>query len=431
MKKMNFTSIFLLGINGIIGSGIFLIPNKLYQDMGVGSILVILLAALMVFMIALCYGELASIYPKGGGSWRYVYETFGRFAGFEIGLVSWLLAITILATETAALLTTLQGIFTFLNNSLYYQISGVLILLLLMLANFMGLNFMRKLNNLSSFAKLAMILFFIVVGMFFVKIDHLSELLPVSADTPMGLFKDVAKAMSVVFYGFVGFSFLPVNASRMQNPQKNLPKALICVLSVCALLYSLLTFVCFGILGQNVGTSTLAAADAFKVIFNQFGYNFIILGMLVSIGGLTISFAMNAPQIASSLSRNGLFPMFLSKSNTKGNAYFSTIFTFLGSMILVCIGNFDWLLLLSVFLSFIQYVVCILSLIKLKYDGIEASFHVPFGYLVPILALVSSLYLMTGFSKDMVVVGVVILLIGVLLYSIDAYIKVYLSKKQG
>ena len=59
-KKLTFMSIYFLGINGIIGSGAFLLPQSIYKDMDLLSVVVLLSAALTVGLISLFYAYLAS-----------------------------------------------------------------------------------------------------------------------------------------------------------------------------------------------------------------------------------------------------------------------------------------------------------------------------------------------------------------------------------
>ncbi|MEG0170074.1 APC family permease [Anaerorhabdus sp.] len=416
-KKIGFASIFLLGINGIIGSGIFLLPGKVYKDIGVASLIVILIASIMVFLIALCYAELSSKFSENGAAWRYVYEAFGKFFGFEVGISVWFLAITSLSAETAALMTTLQGVFPQLKDPMTYNVVAVGFLCVLFLANMVGTNFVKILNNISSVAKIAIIVFFIGVGIFFIKVDFLTPLLPSTVTNSATLFSDFAKALGVIFYAFVGFSFLPVAAAKMDNPKKNVPLALITVLLTSTALYILITAVSIGLLGPQIANESLPAAVALQNIMGTVGYHIIIYGMIISIGGLTISFSFNAPFIASSLAEKGLFPKLLAKKNKKGIPYISSLITFGVAIILVLSGDFMFLISLSVFISFIQYVPSILALIKLrKKPSTQNGFKVPGGYIIPILALLSSAYLLTSFTMDIVLFGIGLLVIGAILY---------------
>lgn len=80
-RKLSFMSIYFLGINGVIGSGAFLLPQEIYKDMNLAGVLVMLFAAVTVSLIALCYADLASRFSNSGAAWIYSYNAFGRFWG--------------------------------------------------------------------------------------------------------------------------------------------------------------------------------------------------------------------------------------------------------------------------------------------------------------------------------------------------------------
>lgn len=67
-KQLNALSIFLLGIDGIIGSGIFLMPSRVYAKLGDLSMVVMPLAGIAILSIALCFANLASKIPGDGGA---------------------------------------------------------------------------------------------------------------------------------------------------------------------------------------------------------------------------------------------------------------------------------------------------------------------------------------------------------------------------
>lgn len=108
-KKLSFISIYFLGINGVIGSGAFLLPQTIYKDMNLMSVAVLIFAAITVSMIALCYADLSSRFTDSGAAWIYSYNAFGHFVGYELGIFIWFLGCCTYAAEIVALLTTLKS----------------------------------------------------------------------------------------------------------------------------------------------------------------------------------------------------------------------------------------------------------------------------------------------------------------------------------
>ncbi|WP_373898177.1 APC family permease [Haloimpatiens sp. FM7315] len=106
-KKFGFWSIVLLGINAIIGSGIFLLPNqamKLIEPLSLG---VIVFDMLLVISIAMCFAEVGGMFKKNGGPYVYAREAFGDFIGFEVGFMKWAISIIAWAAMAVAFATAL------------------------------------------------------------------------------------------------------------------------------------------------------------------------------------------------------------------------------------------------------------------------------------------------------------------------------------
>lgn len=161
---LSFNSVLLLGINGIIGSGIFLLPGTLFKAAGWASLATIGSAGLATLVIAMNYAAMASKIDEDGGAWVYANQAFGPHAGFQIGWFSWFLGVITISTETAAFLTTLSGFWPAAQHRSVYVGIALLILGGITLLNFFGPGTMKVIDNLSSTVKVGLILLFIVGG---------------------------------------------------------------------------------------------------------------------------------------------------------------------------------------------------------------------------------------------------------------------------
>src|SRR5699024_3783965 len=101
-------SIYFLRINGVIGSGAFLLAQTIYQDMKLLSVFVTICSALTVSMVALCYADLSSRFTGSGAAWLYSYHAFGRFTGYVLGIYTCFLGCCTYAAVIVALLTILK-----------------------------------------------------------------------------------------------------------------------------------------------------------------------------------------------------------------------------------------------------------------------------------------------------------------------------------
>ncbi|MFR3372457.1 MAG: amino acid permease, partial [Clostridioides difficile] len=90
-NKMGLISIILLGINAVVGAGVFLLPGDAMKSFGVASIFVYIFDMLLVLSMAFCFAEVAGKFNKNGAAYVYTKEAFGDFCGFEVGLMKWVI----------------------------------------------------------------------------------------------------------------------------------------------------------------------------------------------------------------------------------------------------------------------------------------------------------------------------------------------------
>ncbi|MCP9334329.1 APC family permease [Lentilactobacillus hilgardii] len=419
-KQLSFLSVFLLGVDGIIGSGIFLMPSRIYAKLGDVSLLLMPLAGLAVLMIALCFANLASKIPGDGGAWLYTYTAFGRFAGFEIGIFTWLLGIITMATEISALVTSLKSVFPTLNQHSHYLVVALLILGVLTLLNLIGSKFMDWVDNISTIAKVGVLILFVIAGLFFIHPANFSNLSgTVSNSAP--LFNRFNEGFGMVFYMFTGFSFLPIAASKMKKPEKTLPIALISVLLTSALLYMIVQMTAIGVSGQDLATDNVPIAASFFHFAGQLGYDLALIGMLISILGVALSISFSTPLIASSLaSEHQLLPRVLGHQDKRGVPIVSLLLSCGICALMLLSGNYLFLASCIVFTSFVQYVPTILASIRLQnHTKLPKGFRLPGGLLIPILALLVTSYLILSFSVKLMIAGIIVFTLSGVWYLYD------------
>ena len=418
-KKLSFISIFFLGINAIIGSGAFLLPKYIYHDMNLMSVVVLLCAALTVSMIALCYADLSSRFSGSGAAWLYSYYAFGRFAGYELGLFTWFLTCCTYAAEVVAFVTTLRSFVPEYKNDTIYFGTAIGLIVLFTIINFYGRKLVKFVDNTSSVAKLGVIVLFIVVGVFFMHWSNFSPVMPHAATTGVGpFFKHFGAAFSEVFYLFTGFSFIPIAARQMQNPTKNIPRVLISVMITVTILYALTVLIGIGIIGSKMSDYTAPIANAFGKAVGEWGYIVIIIGMLLSIFGVAFISSFNAPSLVASLAEeHNLVPQWVGKKNRYKAPWIAII---MSAIITALLTTQSYIFLVSciVLASFVQYVPSIFAVMKFKHNGQypNKGFKLPGGYLIPVIALLVSCYLVFNFTWKTFLVGIVVAVLAALLY---------------
>ena len=429
-KKLGFWSIVLLGINAIIGSGIFGLPGQAYQMIGPSSVLVLVFCMALAVSIALCFAEASSWFDENGGPYLYAKEAFGEFIGFEVGFMKWAIGMIAWAAMANFFAITISTIWPQAAEPFTKNVIIGAVLIGLGIVNIMGVQASKVLNDIITVGKLVPLIFFIVVGIFFIKGSNFTPFVIVPAgQTTTTAF--VAAAISL-FYAFTGFESLAVAAKDMQNPRENVPKALVTVMAIVSIVYIFVLAISIGILGPDLSGATTPVADAAKVMLGNTGVYIITVGTVISVGGINIAASFLTPRSGVALAEQGLVPKCIAKNNKKGAPYIAIIITVIGTLLIAWSGSFTFLLQISVISRFIQYIpTCIAVLVfRKKYADKEVKFRIPGGISIPVFAVVVSLWLLVkaGMSEPMKIVWG----LGGLLIAIPFYLymtKVYRHKE--
>lgn len=358
-----------LGIAAVIGAGIFSTIGDAAADGGPGISLLFVITAITCGFAALCYAEFASRVPIAGSAYTYAYVSFGEMIAWIIGwalileyaignivvaiswstyfnnlledigirLPGWLTtdpstASTAFAAtqnpEKAALMTAenRQAIIDAWNTApimfgkkMFVNIPAFLIVILIGWLTYVGIKESKKSANAMVIFKLAVIVFVIILGAFYVKPSYWSPFMP-------NAFEGVLKGVSAVFYAYIGFDAISTTAEECRNPQRDLPRGMIYSLLICTVLYILIALVLTGMVPYN----TLAVDDPLSFVFKGVGQEWI--GRIVDISAVVATtsvllvFQLGQPRIWMSMSRDGLLPKAFGKVHSKYKTpYFSTI----------------------------------------------------------------------------------------------------------
>ena len=214
-------------------------------------------------------------------------------------------------------------------------IASVIIILLTVL-NLLGVDTSKRLNDLITVSKLVPLFAFICVGIFFVNGSNFTPVFLNDEYTP-GSF---AQAAVLLFFAYTGFEAIAVAAEDMDNPKKNLPRAIITVMVSVTVLYLLILGVCIGVMGPELASSQAPVQDAFYKAIGPVGMYFVLAGTLLSMGGINFAQAFMAPRIATALSEDGMLPAVLSKRDKKNIPYVlrqpCSVYSWLGAAALPC-----------------------------------------------------------------------------------------------
>ena len=418
--KFGLWSIVLLGINGIIGTGIFLRPNRAYALMGPSSLLILLFDAFLAGCLALCFAEVAGFFSRNGGPYLYAKAAFGDFVGYEVGVLKLVVTIIAWAAMAVGFATALGAAFPFFAGDTMKNLIAAVLIGGLTIMNIAGVKISKILNNLMTISKLVPLCVFIAVGLFFVNGSNFTPFVPTHmAD---GAFANAAITM---FFAYTGFEAIAVAAEDFKDPKKDLPRGIILTMIIVTIIYMLVVGISIGILGPDLAVDKAPIQTAFGRAVGPVGAYFILLGTLFSMGGINLAESFIAPRACTSLAEDGMLPAFLNRRTSWGTPWASSVVVAILSILLASSGSFTTLAAISAVSRFTQYLPTVLSVIvfRRKWKDRERTYKIPGGIFVPVVAFLTSLWMLSNAKPMQLVWG----LGGILV--IAPYYLVYKKKK--
>jgi APA family basic amino acid/polyamine antiporter len=254
------------------------------------------------------------------------------------------------------------------------DIPAFLIVCLITYVVFRGIRESRSASNLMVIIKLAVIFLVIVLGAYYVNTDNWSPF------TPTGV-SGILKGVSAVFFAYIGFDAISTTAEECKNPQRDLPRGMIYSLLICTVVYVLLALVLTGM----VPYTSLNVGDPLAMVFDTKGLKFvsgiIAVSAIVATASVLLVFQMGQPRIWMSMSRDGLLPKIFSRIHPRFRTpSFSTILTGIIVGVPALFLNMNFVLsMTSIGTLFAFVLVCGGVLVmQQKKEMIESKFKVPY-----------------------------------------------------
>ncbi len=298
----------MIVMGGIVGAGIFINPYVVAEQ--VHTPLLILgawIAGGVVAMLgAFVYAELAARRPAVGGQYAYLREAFHPAIGFLYG---WVLLLVIQTGGMAAVTVTFARYLLELTSwPISERAVAVLTIVLLTAINCLGVKLGSRMQSVLMVLKIAAIAGLIAAGLFRVRSPH-PLLHPLLDRTPsLDLLTALGAAMVPVLFAFGGWQTSNFIAEEIQQPEKNLSRALLLGVAGVIVLYVGVNFVCVRTLGPSGLANTRVPATAvMRAAMGDAGARLIALGIAVSSLGFLSQSVLTAPRVYFAMARDGLF----------------------------------------------------------------------------------------------------------------------------
>lgn len=419
-------SITLLGIGAIVGTGIFVLTGvAAAKYAGPGLILSFVAAGIVSGLAAICYAEFASTVPIAGSAYTYSYATLGELIAWIIG---WDLILEYAVGAAAVSIgwsgyavDLLKGAFgislpTALTASPFaggiINLPAFLIILLVTGLLILGTSESSKVNNVIVIVKLAVIVFFLVVGFGHINPANWHPFLPFGVG---GIFHGA----SIIFFAYIGFDQISTSAEEARNPARDLPIGIFLSLLICTILYILVTAVLTGVVRYSQLNVPSPVSHALILLGLNAAGLIIAMGALCGLTTVLIVLLFGQSRIFFSMARDGLLPRFFSTIHPRFRTpYLSSL---LVGMVVALVAGFipidvvAELTNIGTLAAFVLVAVAILILRRTQ-PNLHRGFRVPLVPLIPLLSIIGSVVLIMSLPWVTLVRFVVWLAIGLVIY---------------
>jgi amino acid transporter len=413
-RHVGIVGLLFASVGSIIGSGWLFGALDASATAGPAAVISWILGGAMILMIALVYAELGTMFPLSGGVVRYPHLSFGSFASYTTGWITWVAVATTAPIEVEAALqyATKYAPFTSehqVNGETVHTLtalgyaSAVVLMAVFVVVNYYGIKWFARVNNAMVGWKIFIIL--LVVVAFLVTAFH-GENFSSHGFTPSGwhgVF--TATATSGIVFSFLGFRQGIELAGETDNPKRNVPIAVIGSVLITGVIYVALQIAFIGSLDPRILADSGSWADlSFKNDFGPLAALASILGLgwlavllyadaIISPGDTGLIYTTVTSRISYAMAKNGNAPSKLATTTDRGVPLFSLIVTFVVGLI-VFLPFPSWQQLVgfitsATVLSFASGPL-VLAAHRKQLPDQERPFRLPGGHVIPILAFWSS-----------------------------------------
>ena len=460
----------LLGIGAIIGAGIFAtIGTAAAGDVarpGAGPALIVsfIITGIGCGFAALCYAEFAAMVPISGSAYTYSYATLGELVAWIIGwdliieyavgnvavAISWanyfktfvagfgILVPDWLSTDyrTAARIPgLLDNAPHLLGVPIVFNILAIGIVTLITIVLVIGVRESSRTNAMMVIIKLIVLGFFIFVGIRYVKPENWTPFAPNG-------WAGVQAGAAIVFFAYIGFDAVSTVAEEVRNPKRDLPIGIIGSLIICTIIYIIVAAVFTGIIPYSALVKVLATQQAEPLTLalqyahiERWGDLFVgivAFGSVVAHTAVLLVFQLGQPRIFFSMARDGLLPPSFARVHPKFRTpHVTTILTGVAVGVTSMFTSIDEMVdLTNIGTLFAFILVCAGILILRRRDPDRPrAFRTPFVPVVPILGILSCVYLMRGLPWITWIRFGIWLIIGMAIYFSYGYRKSHLHAR--
>ncbi len=429
-KALGPIDLIVFGIGVIVGTGIFVLTGVAAANFAGPAIsLSFVFSGIACALAALCYAEFASTVPVAGSAYTFSYASIGEF-------FAWIIGWDLILEFTVGAATVSVGWSQYFNRILesFFGVSlppaitgevvnlpAAAIALILTVILVIGIRLSSGFNLTVTAIKLAVVVFFIGLGIFFVNTANWSPFVPPAGGTVESVstegggpsllqyltgaeqqafgFAGIITAAAIVFFAYIGFDVVATTSEEARNPRRDLPIGILGSLAICTILYVLVSQIMTGIVPYNELDPEAPMASVFADIGLGWAAGLVSIGAICGLTSVIMILMLGQSRVAFAMSRDNLLPRYFARAHPRFRTpYRITILT--GVVVAIIAAFVDLTRLAELVNIGTLFAFCLVSvgvmILRRTQPDLPRAFRTPLVPVVPILAILFCLYLMVS-----------------------------------
>lgn len=453
-RDLTWWDLAIMGVAVAVGAGIFSIGAQAAAfHAGPAVIISFLIAGIVCGAAVMCYAEFASMIPVAGSAYTFTYATVGEIIAWVIGwdlILEMLMAGSVVSKYWGVYLNDFFRLIGWNINtniaigSFNFDVAPLIIVAFFTALLVLGTKIGARVDGALTVLKIAIVLFVVVVGFFYIKADNFTPFIPpsepaASSDSGVSAVMNqplwqwatgmtpsiygvagIISGAALVFFAFLGFDVVATTSEEAINPKRNVPLGIGVGMGLIIVLYTLVAIVTTGMVSYKdlAKQASPSLATAFEMVGANWAAKIISFGIVIGLATVVMVLLLGLTRVVFAMSRDGLLPRGLSHTGKHGTPVRLQVIVGVVMALIAACSDVDVLAdMVNIgTLSAFTLVAISVPIMRRKRPDLKRTFRMPGNPWIPILIALANVWLMLNLSVLTWIRFVVWLLVGFAIY---------------
>lgn len=453
-RDLTWWDLAIMGVAVAVGAGIFSIGAQAAAfHAGPAVIISFLIAGIVCGAAVMCYAEFASMIPVAGSAYTFTYTTVGEIIAWVIGwdlILEMLMAGSVVSKYWGVYLNDFFRLIGWNINtniaigSFNFDVAPLIIVAFFTALLVLGTKIGARVDGALTVLKIAIVLFVVVVGFFYIKADNFTPFIPpsepaASSDSGVSAVMNqplwqwatgmtpsiygvagIISGAALVFFAFLGFDVVATTSEEAINPKRNVPLGIGVGMGLIIVLYTLVAIVTTGMVSYKdlAKQASPSLVTAFEMVGANWAAKIISFGIVIGLATVVMVLLLGLTRVVFAMSRDGLLPRGLSHTGKHGTPVRLQVIVGVVMALIAACSDVDVLAdMVNIgTLSAFTLVAISVPIMRRKRPDLKRTFRMPGNPWIPILIALANVWLMLNLSVLTWIRFVVWLLVGFAIY---------------